>query len=549
MSPSVNRRAATLAVLCAMALMIVLDSTIVAVAVPDIQRDLGFSPAGVAWVVNAYLVAFAGLLLLAGRLGDLVGSRRVFLAGLVLFTVASLLCGFARTAPMLVAGRFVQGAGGALASAVILGMIVRLFPEPRAQARAMGVYSFTQAGGAAIGLVMGGLLTDAVGWPAIFLINVPIGLAVWLLGRRVLPSEAGLGLRAGLDVPGALLITAGLSLGVYAIVRAGSPGAGTPLITAPIAVAAAPLAGAGAILLILGFLLRQRLARRPLIPLRLLGRGWLLAANAAMIPIFAAGMGFQFLNALFVQRVMGYDALGTGLAFLPTPVVIGLVSLFAAPRLTGRYGPRPVLIAGLSALAAGLIMLSRIPAHPSYPAQMLPPLIIMGLGVGVAIPAVIMLAMAGAAPSDTGMVSGLGNTSQQAGGALGVAVLIAVAAAHTESRSAAGAPLQSALRDGYSRAFLLAAAFVLTSLLLTALLLRHLPTTPPEPTALVSAAPESSLSESGPSESALLESRLLESGPLESGPLESALPQTADARANAAVLADGESAPACAASA
>lgn len=548
MSPSVNRRAATLAVLCAMALMIVLDSTIVAVAVPDIQRDLGFSPAGVAWVVNAYLVAFAGLLLLAGRLGDLIGSRRVFLAGLVLFTVASLLCGLARTAPMLVAGRFVQGAGGALASAVILGMIVRLFPEPRAQARAMGVYSFTQAGGAAIGFVAGGVLTDAVGWPAIFLINVPIGLAVWLLGRRVLPREAGLGLRAGLDVPGSLLITAGLSLGVYAIVRSGSPGAAS-LTAGRLTVAAAPLAGAGAILLILGFLLRQRLARRPLIPLRLLGRRWLLAANAAMIPLFAAGMGFQFLNALFVQRVMGYDAFRTGLAFLPTPIVIGLVSLVVAPRLTGRYGPRPVLLAGLSALAVGLIMLSRIPTHPSYLTQMLPPLIIMGVGVGVAIPAVIMLAMAGAAPSDTGMVSGLGNTSQQAGGALGLAVLMAVAATHTGSRSAAGAPLLTALRDGYSRAFLVAAAFILTSLLLTAFLLRRLPATPAEPVApelVGSELAESELVGSELAGSELAGSELVGSELVGS---ESAAPWVADEQANAVVIADREPAPACPASA
>src|SRR3954469_7633266 len=205
-----SRRSAALAVLCAMSLMIVLDSTIVAVAVPDIQRDLGFSPAGVAWVVNAYLVAFAGLLLLAGRLGDLVGAWRVFLAGLALFTIASLLCGFTSTAWQLVAGRFVQGAGGALAAAVVLGMIVRLFPSPREQARAMGIYSFTQAGGAALGFVAGGVLTDAVGWPAIFLINVPIGVAVWLFGRKVLPRERGLGLGAGLDIPGAVLITLGL---------------------------------------------------------------------------------------------------------------------------------------------------------------------------------------------------------------------------------------------------------------------------------------------------------------------------------------------------
>src|SRR3954469_16377039 len=228
MSPSVNRRAATLAVLCAMSLMIVLDSTIVAVAVPAIQRELGFSPAGVAWVVNAYLVAFAGLLLLAGRLGDLIGSWRVFLPGLAVFTVASLLCGLARTAGLLIAGRFVQGAGGALAAAVVLGMIVRLYPEPRGQARAMGIYSFTQAGGAAVGFVVGGVLTDAVGWPAIFLVNVPIRVAVCLLGRRRLPRETGPGLAAGRGLPGALLITAGLSLGVYAIVRTGSPDAAEP---------------------------------------------------------------------------------------------------------------------------------------------------------------------------------------------------------------------------------------------------------------------------------------------------------------------------------
>src|SRR4051812_22347948 len=367
MSPFVNRRAAALAVLCAMSLMIVLDSTIVAVAVPDIQRDLGFRPADVAWVVNGYLVAFAGLLLLAGRLGDLLGAWRVFLAGLALFTVASLLCGLAGTAALLVAGRFVQGAGGALAAAVVLGMIVRLFPEPRAQARAMGIYSFTQAGGAAVGFVAGGLLTDAVGWPAIFVINVPIGLAVWLTGRRLLPRETGPGLGSGLDVPGALLITAGLGLGVYAIVRTASPQAGVT----------ATVTGAAAVLLIAGFLIRQRYARRPLIPLRLLGRRRLLVANAAVVLVFATGMGFQFLTALFVQRVMGYDALGTGLAFLPTPVVIGAISLFAAPRLTARYGPRPVLMAGLTTFLIGLLLLSRMPADADYVTDLLTPLIIM----------------------------------------------------------------------------------------------------------------------------------------------------------------------------
>ncbi|WP_433377364.1 MFS transporter [Actinoplanes sp. CA-142083] len=468
MSLSVSRRAAALAVLCAMSLMIVLDSTIVAVAVPDIQRDLGFSDAGVAWVVNAYLVAFAGLLLLAGRLGDLVGAWRVFLAGLGLFTLASLLCGLAGSAGLLVAGRFVQGAGGALAAAVVIGMIVRLFPGPAEQARATGIYSFTQAGGAAAGFVAGGVLTDAVGWPAIFLVNVPIGVAVWVFGRRVLPSlsqQATPGLAAGLDVPGSLLITVGLSLGVYAVIRTGSPDATVP----------SALSGTIAVLLILGFLLRQRLARRPLIALRVLFRRWLLTANAAVLLVFATGMGFQFLNALFVQRVMGYDALGTGLAFLPTPIVIGVVSLFVAPRVTGRFGPRAVLIAGLSLLLVGLLLLARVPASVSYVVDVLPPLLVMGLGVGVTVPAIIMLAMAGAAPADTGMVSGFSNTAQQAGGALGLSVLAVVAAAHTSSRASAGAPMVEALRDGYARAFLVAAGFVVAALLIAVLLLRRMP--------------------------------------------------------------------------
>jgi len=454
------RRGATLAVLCAMALMIVLDSTIVAVAVPSIQQDLGFSPAGVAWVANAYVVAFAGLLLLAGRLGDLLGAWRVFLAGLVLFTVASLACGLANTAELLVVGRFIQGAGGASAAAVILGTIVRIYPEPAGQARAMGIYSFTQAGGAAAGFVIGGVLTDAVGWPAIFLINAPIGVAVLIAGLRVLPRDGGLGLRGGVDLPGAALVTAGLSAGVYAVI------------------ATDPLAGIGALLLIGGFLARQRWARQPLIPLSLLTRPWLLRTNAAVVLIFATGFGFQFVTALYVQRVMGFDALRTGLAFLPTPITIGIVSLLIAPRLTARHGPRRVLLGGLTLLAGGLLLLSRAPVRPSYPADLLPALVIMGLGVGVVVPSIIMLSMAGAGPRDSGMVSGFTNTAQQAGAALGLAVLAAVAANHTSTRTAAGISPTESLRDGYSLAFLVAAAFVITALLITALLLRHPPTTP-----------------------------------------------------------------------
>jgi EmrB/QacA subfamily drug resistance transporter len=466
MDTDLARRGATLTVLCAMALMIVLDASVVAVAVPAIQRDLGFSAAGVAWVVNGYLVSFAGLLLLAGRLGDLIGAWRVFLAGVAVFAVASLICGVADNAAVLVAGRFVQGAGGALGSAVILGMIVRLYPQPRAQARAMGIYSFVQASGAAIGFVVGGVVTEAVGWPWIFLINVPIAAVVLVAGARLLPRETGRGLRGGVDVLGAVLVTSGLSLAVYAIVRTGEPTAG---VTATAAVAVAAVA------LILAFLVRQHRARNPLIPLRILARPWLLVANATVILVFAAGLGFQFLNALYVQRVMGYGALRTGLAFLPTPITIGLISLLVAPRLTGRLGPRRVLIAGLVVLAAGLVLLSGAPATPSYVFDMLPALIIMGLGVGVVIPALIMLSMAGAAPADTGAVSGFTNTAQQTGAALGLAVLAAVAAAHTDARIAAGVPATVALRDGYSLAFLVAAGFVVGALLLTTLVLRRPP--------------------------------------------------------------------------
>jgi EmrB/QacA subfamily drug resistance transporter len=457
-APAYPRRGAALAVLCAMALMIVLDSTIVAVAVPAIQLDLGFSPAGVAWVVNGYLIGFAGFLLLAGRLGDLLGARRVFLTGLGVFTTASLLCGLAETSALLVAGRFVQGIGGALAAAVIFSLIVRLYPEPGPQAWAIGVYSFTQAGGAAFGFVAGGLLTEAAGWPWIFLVNVPIGVAVLVGALRVVPREAGLGLADGMDVSGAVLITAGLSLGVYAIVE-GVLGY-----------------GAAAVLLVAAFLIRQRYARRPLIPPAVLRRRWLLGTGAAVVLIFATGMGFQFINALFLQRVLGLDAIGTGLAFLPTPIVIGLMSLFVAPRVTARFGARPVLLAGLGVLAAGLLLLVRTPVDPRYAVDVLPSLIIMGLGIGVVIPAIIMLAMAGAEPKETGLVSGLTNTAQQAGAALGLAVLAVVAARVTDASLASGAAEVAALRDGYSRAYLTAAGFSLGALLVGALVLRRPPT-------------------------------------------------------------------------
>ncbi|MGZ0152191.1 MFS transporter [Kribbella sp. WER1] len=460
---AVRGRAKALVVLCVMQLMIILDGTVVTVALPTIQGDLGFSQAGLAWVMNSYLIAFAGLLLLAGRIGDLIGSKRVFLAGLGLFTAASLLCGLATSAETLIAGRFLQGVGGALASAVILGMIVSLFPAPAEQARAMGVYSFTAASGASIGLIFGGVITQTVGWSWAFLINVPIGLVALAFAVRLLQQQPGLGLANGADVLGAVLVTAGLSLGVYTIVQTAEPHA---TLTRTLVQAGA------AVLLLAAFVVRQARIKHPLLALRIFRRRQLTVANVIVVLLFAAGFGFQFTTALYVQRVLGYDSLTTGLAFLPAPLMNALMSLSLAPRLTVRFGPRKMLIAGLVVFMLALLWISRAPVDGSYVVNVGPVLAVMGAGVGVAIPASIMLAMSAADPADAGLASGLNNTAQQAGAAVGTAVLASLAASTTAHRAADGAGNLLALRDGYGAAWLAAAGFVLAAALLAVGLLR-----------------------------------------------------------------------------
>ncbi|WP_329480260.1 DHA2 family efflux MFS transporter permease subunit [Kribbella sp. NBC_01484] len=450
-------RVRSLVVLCVMQLMIILDATVVTVALPTIQGDLGFSQAGLAWVMNSYLIAFAGLLLLAGRIGDLIGSKRVFVAGLGLFTAASLLCGLARSSEVLIGGRFLQGVGGALASAVILGMIVNLYPGPGEQARAMGVYSFTSASGASIGLIFGGVITQTVGWHWAFLINVPIGLTALAFASRFLAQEKGLGLGKGADVLGAVLVTAGLSLGVYTIVQTAEPHA-TLLRTLILA--------AVSILLLAAFVLRQACIANPLLSLHIFRKRQLTVANVIVVLLFAAGFGFQFTTALYVQRVLGYDSLTTGVAFLPAPIMNAVMSLSIAPRLTVRFGPRTMLRAGLAAFLVALLWISQAPVDGSYVVNVAPVLAVMGAGIGLAIPAAIMLAMSGADAKDAGLASGLNNTAQQAGAAVGTAVLATLAASTTTNRLADGASNVLALRDGYSVAWITAAAFVLAALLL-----------------------------------------------------------------------------------
>ncbi|HEX3319047.1 MAG TPA: MFS transporter [Solirubrobacteraceae bacterium] len=451
-------------VLCAGMLMIVLDATVVNVALPSIQRDLGFSQAGLAWVVNAYLIAFGGLLLLAGRLGDLISRRAVFLAGLGVFTLASLACGLASSEAMLVAARFVQGIGGAMTSAVILGMIVTMFPGPRDQAKAIGVYAFVASAGGSIGLLAGGVIAESINWHWIFFVNLPIGLATGLAAVRLLKPDRGIGFGSGADVLGALLITGALMLAVYTIVKpAAEDGWGSPQALA---------LGAAALALLAGFVVREATARTPLMPLRLFRSRNVSGANLVQALTVAGMFGMFFLGALYLQRVLGYDPLEIGLAFLPVTLVMGTLSVRYSERLVTRFGARATLLPGMALVALGLALFARVPAHAHYVADILPPMLLLGAGAGTSFPALMNIAMSGATPSDAGLASGLVNTTQQVGGALGLAVLATLAATRTGDLRATGADAHQALLGGYHLAFVVGAALVLAAVAVAFVVLR-----------------------------------------------------------------------------
>jgi EmrB/QacA subfamily drug resistance transporter len=458
-----KRRWLTLYILCAGMLMIILDATIVNVALPSIQDDLGFSQSNLAWVVNAYLIPFGGLLLLAGRLGDLISRRTIFLSGLAVFVIASLLCGVATTQGTLIGARFVQGVGGAMASAGILGMIVTMFPERSEQARAIGVYSFVAAAGASIGLLAGGIITEAISWHWIFFVNLPIGVFTALMASRLLERDRGKGLGHGADAPGAVLVTGSLMLGVYTIVEAAEYGWGSARTLVLGAVAAALLAG---------FVVREQRTSNPLVPLRIFGSRNVSGANAVQILMVAGLFGMFFLGALYLQRVLGYDPVEVGLAFLPTSVGIGAFSFKVSPALVTRYGGRPVLLSGLVLVAAGLALFTQVPVDGSYVADVLPTVILFGMGAGLAFPALMTLAMSGATQSDAGLASGLVNTTQQVGGALGLAVLATLSTSRTADLTASGSSTADALVGGYHLAFLVALGFVVGAIGVTALVLR-----------------------------------------------------------------------------
>jgi EmrB/QacA subfamily drug resistance transporter len=452
-----NTRWLSLIILCTGFLLIVVDMTIVNVALPSIQRDLGFTQSGLAWVINAYLIAFGGLLLLAGRLGDLFGRKRVYLIGLSIFIGASVLCGVSFNQPMLVAARFVQGIGGAVSSAVILAMIVTLFPKPDELAKAFGIFSFVASAGAALGLLAGGLITQAVSWHWIFFVNLPIGLVTAVLSVRLLARDRGIGIGKGADVLGAVLVTAALMLGVYTIVESSSYGL-VSLHTLGL--------GALALALLAAFVVRQALGRNPILPLRIFASRKLSAANIAQALMSSAFLGFFFLGSLDLQRVLGYGPMEIGLAFLPVAVVMGLFSIRFSAQLINRFGPLTVLVSGQVVIAIALAMLGFGPANASYAVHLLVPLALLGLGGGLSFPSLTIIAMSDAPPSDAGLASGLLNTTGQVGGALGLAVLTTLAGARTLDLVHDGIGGPAALAAGYHMAWLVGAATIVVTLAL-----------------------------------------------------------------------------------
>jgi EmrB/QacA subfamily drug resistance transporter len=463
-------------VLCAGVLMIVLDVTVVNVALPSIQDDLGFSQSSLAWVVNAYLIAFGGLLLLAGRFGDIIGRKTVFMAGLAVFTVASLVCGAAQSEGMLVGARFVQGIGGAMTSAVVLGMIVTMFPKPRDQAKAMGVYAFVASAGGSVGLLAGGILTQSINWHWIFFVNVPIGIATAIVATRLIDRDKGIGFGDGADVPGAVLITSALMLGVYTIVK--------PAAEDGWASDQALGLGAASLLLLLAFVVREARASNPLIPLRIFRSRNVSGANTLQALLVAGMFGMFFMGALYMQRVLGYDALQIGLAFLPATLVMGTLSIRYSEPIIMRFGARRALIPGMVLVAIALALFAQAPVDGSYVVNILPVMILLGLGIGVSFPALMTLAMSGATREDAGLASGLVNTTAQVGGALGLAVLATLSSTRSDSLIQSGASTASALTSGYHLAFWIGAGLVVAAIVVAITVIQ------PVEAAALQAAPE-----------------------------------------------------------
>ncbi len=456
-----DRRWLALAVLCMGVFMIVIDTTVVTVALPSIKSDLGFDQTTLAWVINAYMLTFGGFLLLGGRLGDLYGHRRWFLIGIALFTFASLACGCATSQTFLIAARAIQGVGGAVVTAVALSLIMDLFTEPDERAKAMGIYSFICAGGGSVGEVLGGVLTSTLTWHSIFLINLPIGAAVIAYALRVVPAGRVQTVPAQLDVAGAVTVTSSLLLAVYAIM--GGSAAGW------MSVQTLGLLGAS-IVLFAAFLAIEARVRAPLMPLGLFRLRNLAIANAIGVLWVAAMFGWFFLSALYMQLVLGYNPAQVGFAFLPADLIMAAFSLGWSAKIVMRFGIRAPIIAGLLLATLGLALFARAPLDGSFVVDILPAMVLLGLGAGIAFNPVLLAATNDVAPSESGLASGIVNTSFMLGGALGLAALASLAAAHSAGLTANQAGQLAALRGGYSAAFAVGAMFAAVAAALAALL-------------------------------------------------------------------------------
>ena len=458
-----RKRWLALLVLCLGDLMIVLDVTIVGVALPSIREDLGFSEESLAWVVNAYLITFGGFLLLGGRFGDLFGHRRMFVIGIGLFTVASTLCGLAQSQEMLVLARAVQGVGGAVVSAVALSLMMMLFTEPAERAKAMGVFGFVASGGGSIGVLLGGILTDVLNWHWIFLVNVPVGFIVLGLTFWLIPGERVATAAQRLDIAGAVTVTAALMIAVYAIVNGNEVGWTTLRTLGLLAVAAG---------LLVAFLVIESRVKSPLVPLGLFRLRNVSTANAIGVFWAAAMFAWFFMSALYLQLVLGYSPLEVGLTFLPANLIMGAFSIVLSAKLVLRFGIKPPLVAGLGLAAVGLALFARAPVDGNVFTDVLPSMILLGIGAGMAFNPVLLAAMSDVAPEEAGLASGVVNTSFMMGGALGLAVLASLAASRTDTLLAAGESELSALTGGYHLAFLVGAIFAAIAAGLGAVLLR-----------------------------------------------------------------------------
>ena len=458
-----RRRWLALVVICFGQFMVIVDSTIVNVALPSIQRNLNFSQADLTWVVNAYLITFGSLLLLAGRAGDLIGRKKVFLAGVVVFTAASVLCGLAQGPAALVAARFLQGAGGALSTGVILALIVTGFPRPLERAQAMSVFTFVIAGGGSIGLLAGGLLTEWINWHWIFFINLPIGIATFIFGAVLIDETEGIGLRQGVDIVGSVLVTAAMVLGVYAIVTAAEYGWAS---------AHTLVFGAAALVLLASFLVLESRLANPIMPLRILRIRSLIGASVARAMLATGMFATFFLGTLYLQQVRGYSAFGTGLAFMPWSIALGVLSLGITANLMHRFGPRRILISGMIAIIAALAMMANAGPNASYFPELFVAYILFGIGAGTSFMPLITIAMSEVPAKDAGLASGIANVAMQISAAIGLAALGTISTDHSKALAAQGYSLPIALTGGYQLAFGIAAACVAVGLLVVLVFLR-----------------------------------------------------------------------------